>query len=200
MKDSLKNSIRKKFEGEQLSDQQLDCLMQTQNKLLHQQETATKPFIRYASFLSLAAVVVFSCFLFFNNLEIRKDMPFAIASEVAHNHYKLKPLEVESSALNEVSQYFTKLDFKPVSSVVLDHQQLTLLGARYCSLQGITAAQIRYKTQDGKLVTFYEVPYDKNTYSTFPMISKGEDPVVSYANGIGVKMWVEKGLLMAVTL
>ncbi len=200
MKDSLKNSIQKKFENELLSNEQLDSLMQAQDKLLHQRDTTTKPVIRYASFFSLAAVVVFSCFLLFNKLEIRKDMPFAIASEVAHNHYKLKPLEVESSVLNEVSQYFTKLDFKPVSSAVIDPQQLTLLGARYCSLQGITAAQIRYQTEDGKLVTFYEVPYDENIYSAFPMISKGEEPVVSYANGVGVKMWVEKGLLMAVTL
>ncbi len=199
MKDSLKNSLQKKFADECLSDEQLGTLMQVQEDTLKTTEKNRLYQLRYAPFFSIAAVLVLSCFLFFNNLELKQDMPFAIATEVAHNHFKLKPLEVESSVLADINNYFTKLDFKPISSLLIDPKILNLLGARYCSLQGITAVQIRYKTEDGKLVTFYEVPYDKDVYSIFPDIDKGKEPVVSYANGVGVKMWVEKGLLMAVT-
>lgn len=199
MKDSLKNTIKNKFAEERLSDDQLASLIQIQQSYAIKSKKSSPPVFRFATIFSLAAALVLSFSLIINNLKSNKDMPFAIATEVAHNHHKLKPLEVESSALRDVSQYFTKLDFKPVSSALIDPQKYNLLGARYCSLQGITAAQIRYETEEGKLITFYEVPYDENIYATFPRIEKGEQPLVSYANGVGVKMWVEKGLLMAVT-
>lgn len=199
MKDSLKNSIQNKFSEERLSKEQLDSLLDMQTNLASKQDKSFSSTFRLAAFFSLTAIVVFSCFLFFETLQFKRDMPFAIANEVAHNHHKLKPLEIQSSLLNDISEYFTKLDFKPVSSSLIDPTKFSLLGARYCSLQGITAAQIRYITQDGQLVTFYEVPYDESTYSSFPAIDKGEQPLESYANGVGVKIWVEKGLLMAMT-
>ncbi|MFV1873126.1 MAG: hypothetical protein ACMZ64_07385 [Oleiphilus sp.] len=205
MKDSLKTTIQKKFYDERLSEEELNALMDFQQqtqppKRLPSNKKTRFHRLRWPSILSLAAAVCLTLGLIFNPLELKKDMPLAIAAEVAHNHFKLKPLEVKSSDLTQVNQYFTKLDFKPISSSLLNDKNYRLLGARYCSLQGITAAQIRYQTEDGKVVTFYEVSYDEKRYSHFPAIEQGQSPLVSYASGVGVKMWVEKGLLMAMTL
>lgn len=204
MKAPLKNSIQEKFSQIELSDDKLDKLMALQTKHLNTQEdesavTSYEPLIK-PSILAFAAMILLTFSVFIFQPYQQTNMAVEIANEVTHNHFKLKPLEVESSVLSEVNSYFTKLDFEPISSHLLATQKMTLLGARYCSLQGITAAQIRYKSEDGKVTTFYEVPYNKDIYSDMPIIEKGDEPIVSYSKGMGVKIWVEKGILMAMTL
>lgn len=144
-----------------------------------------------------------------NPIAGKSDISYLIAKEVAKNHMKLKPLEVASPNFSKVSGYFGKghLDFKPVPSVFLAKNNVNkLLGARYCSIQSVTAAQIRYKNADGKFVTFYEVGYDADKFGDIPTFtalnsepinSQKTVPKVHYVNGMKVHIWVEKGLLMA---
>ncbi|MFT6908186.1 MAG: hypothetical protein ACJAS1_004880 [Oleiphilaceae bacterium] len=216
MKAPLKKSIQNKFNTIHLTDDKLDGLMVLQDQTLshdnghekghkkaYKQNHKTGPFKnnKAISFkiLGLAAVMLLTLSLFLTK-SYEHNMPFEIATEVTHHHFKLKPLEVQSSVLSEVSNYFTKLDFKPIPSKLISNRNLTLLGARYCSLQGITAAQIRYQSESGEVTTFYEVPYTEAIYSVLPDIGKGEEPLVSYSKGVGVKIWVEKGILMAMTI
>jgi hypothetical protein len=135
-------------------------------------------------------------------LQFSKDnfqtMPQQIAEEVVSNHLKLKPLEVKTGSINAVRGYFTKLDFMPVESSLQALNNLQLIGGRYCSLQGITAAQLRMK-QGENLQTLYETEYVPDVFGDIPILEKGEEPQVVYAKGIKVKVWVEKGLLFALT-
>jgi len=88
-------------------------------------------------------------------------MTLRIAMEVAPNHIKLKPLDVETDSMERIRRYFTDLEFVRVESQLLASSNLELLGGRYCSVQSV--------------------------------------PVVVNVKGISVRIWVEKGLLFALT-
>ncbi|MCG9731450.1 hypothetical protein L1D44_16775 [Shewanella sp. Isolate13] len=123
------------------------------------------------------------------------DMHAKIANEVAKNHIKMKPLEVQTAQLSQLRAYFTELDFTLVSSSRIDDAK-QMIGGRYCSIQGLTAAQIRF-VDPPQSVTLYEVQYDKRLYGEIPIIESGEAPIELVVRGVAVSIWVEKGLLMA---
>lgn len=126
------------------------------------------------------------------------NLPLAIANEVAMNHIKMKPLEVKSQNLPALRSYFTELDFSVSGSKEFRLPQSRLLGGRYCSILGVSAAQIRYRGSDSdNKVTLYQVGYDKELYGELPNVEKGDVPKVMFVKGVKVRLWVEKGLLMA---
>ncbi|PKG74625.1 hypothetical protein CXF86_11350 [Shewanella sp. GutCb] len=126
-----------------------------------------------------------------------RDMSWKIADEVARNHVKMKPLEVQTQNLNQLREYFTQLDFTLVNSSLLDNSASKMLGGRYCSIQGLTAAQIRFKQDNGAPVTLYEVQYDPSLYGELPVLEQGQQPIEQVVRGVEVSIWIEKGLLMA---
>lgn len=152
--------------------------------------------------MAAAGMFLFAVITAFMALQFSQDnlltMPQQIAEEVVSNHLKLKPLEVKTGSINAVRGYFTKLDFMPVESSLQALDNLQLIGGRYCSLQGITAAQLRMK-QGENLQTLYETEYVPDVFGDLPILEKGEEPLVVYAKGIKVKVWLEKGLLFALT-
>ncbi|GIU25584.1 hypothetical protein [Shewanella sp. MBTL60-007] len=123
------------------------------------------------------------------------DMHAKIANEVAKNHIKMKPLEVQTAQLSQLRAYFTELDFTLVSSSRIDDAK-QMIGGRYCSIQGLTAAQIRF-VDPLQSVTLYQVQYDKRLYGEIPIMESGETPIELVVRGVTVSIWVEKGLLMA---
>ncbi len=131
--------------------------------------------------------------------ETASDMPLRIAEEVVGNHLKLKPLEVQGRDLAKLGEYFSELDFVLRDSGELAVAGLDLLGGRYCSLQGNSAAQLRLRDAQGRLHTLYQVPYDRAAFSDLPRVEEGEKPQQVYASGVGVRIWVEKGILFALT-
>ncbi len=126
---------------------------------------------------------------------VPQTVSWNIADEVAKNHIKAKPLEVQAQNLAQLRGYFTELDFTIVSSSRLSPNSL-MLGGRYCSIQGLTAAQIRFIDQE-QAVTLYEVQYDKALYGELPVIEADQQPIEHIVRGVAVAIWVEKGLLMA---
>ncbi|ABV85452.1 hypothetical protein [Shewanella pealeana] len=123
------------------------------------------------------------------------EMSIKIAVEVAKNHIKMKPLEVQTAQLSQLRAYFTELDFTLVSSSRIDDAK-QMIGGRYCSIQGLTAAQIRF-VDPLQSVTLYQVQYDRTLYGELPNIDSGEKPLQLVERGVAVSIWVEKGLLMA---
>ncbi|MEC8428358.1 MAG: hypothetical protein VXZ35_08030, partial [Pseudomonadota bacterium] len=94
-------------------------------------------------------------------------------------------------------QYFTELDFSVAQSARFSDRNQTLLGARYCSIKGITAAQIRYDNPEGNPITLYEVGYDPGTFGQLPALEDNEPPMQITTQGVKVSLWTESGLLMA---
>lgn len=221
-KQSLKRATQDYFEQIELTDAELDRLgsmleqvneydtpASVEANAIHEGNEPTGHAKRLKlpswQFYGFAASILLAVTLVWHQLAPvgSQDVSYLIAKEVAKNHMQLKPLEVSSNNFQKVSNYFYKLDFKPAPSAFLDRNNIRALqGARYCSILSVTAAQIRYKNADGKVVTFYEVGYDMDKFGNMPTISKALDgssttPRVHYVNGMKVDIWVEKGLLMA---
>lgn len=120
----------------------------------------------------------------------------SIASEVALNHIKLKPMEIKTHDMREIRAYFDRLDFVPLQSSLAEFNQLSLLGGRYCSLQGHIAAQLRFEDlTNGGSRTLYQTAYRPDYFPALPVLEQGESPLTTYANGVHTRIWVEKGVL-----
>ena len=206
----LRECVTQRFEKESLTPEQLDCL---QERLLQadlidtnsttdpdmstcaQSSTPATWFVSKRYAMLLVAVALFAVLalprIWIQNI----SLPERIAQEVARNHLKMKPLELESSSMAEIAHYFAQLDFNPIHSQVFPLGEDRLLGGRYCSIQGITAAQLRYLDEQAQRVTLYETAYDPRVFSALPDIDKGEKPLVLYAKGLKMTIWVEKDLL-----
>ena len=196
---SLKNSIQQHINYIDLQDEKLDELVQLQESLSNNQADRS----RFSAFTKLAGIaatliIAIAAGLFISNQQA--SIGGKIALEVSKNHLKLKPLEVNSNQLSDLSNYFTQLDFKLVHTKILSDPNWELIGARYCSIQGNSAAQLRLKNkQTGVIETLYQAPYYETQFSKVPVLEHSQPPLEEYAKGIGVNIWVEKGVLFALT-
>ncbi|NOY17659.1 MAG: hypothetical protein GXP23_12210 [Gammaproteobacteria bacterium] len=199
MSQPLKQQLNRYFKQVELSDRQLTEL---EGLINAQTEKENRIGRFYGSKLPAIAIILVAVIAIFMTSpiprDIPKDMPRLIAEEVVKNHLKLKPLEIKAGTINAIRGYFSKLEFMPIESSVVSDEDMQLIGGRYCSLQGVTAAQLRMK-QGRSLQTLYQTQYLPDVFGYIPQIEKDESPLVVYARGIKVKIWVEKGLLFALT-
>lgn len=199
MKESLKKLVKYQFDEVSLNDEQLSAL---EELMMESAVKNRRPQHGFRIPLALAAMVFVAAVTAIMVMQIPgkniADMPQLIAKEVVKNHLKLKPMEVTTSTIGEVRGYFSRLDFLPVESQLLAPAGLQLIGGRYCSIQGITAAQLRMK-QGESLQTLYQAEYIPDVFGDLPFIDKGEEPLTVYSRGVKVKIWVEKDILFALT-
>jgi len=192
---NLKTSFKQHVESQSLSAAQLDQLMAMQA----QHAESARPLKRYVQAAAFALILL-SGWLFHAMQTPEGSLDQRIGSEVVKNHIKLKPLEVQTNDMQAIREYFTELDFSPIQSQLLADNNSTLLGGRYCSIQGVTAAQLRLKDKStGQIQSLYQTVYDENVFSGLPKLEEGGKPVTVYANGVAVEIWVEKGVLFAIT-
>jgi len=79
-----------------------------------------------------------------------------------------------------------KLDFTPVASSRIEKNGLRFLGARYCSIQGQLAAQIKLIDNNGQIQTLYQTQMNSKLESL---------PEKMYVvNGVRITQWQENGL------
>ena len=193
----FKTSIRNICQQPQLDDDTLEQLLQLQNDLLPENsKQETQPWYRSAASGWATSLILVLGLLFI--LLQPKDHREEIAYEVVKNHLKLKPLDIKTQSMSDIRSYFTQLDFSPVHSEILDQllerPQQSMLGGRYCSVKGVTAAQLRF--QENEVSTFYQVPYQSELHGDIADISQNEEPDRMMVKGLEVSLWQEKGLLM----
>ncbi len=185
MKKTLKENIRENYAELKLSPEQLRSLDSLQ------QNRAGKHGVRFFLKISLGAtaalVLILSLYLFQGSGSLAEK----IVDEVAYNHNKNVQMEIKTASIDEVQSFLSKLDFTLIHSERLPLEQWDLLGGRYCSIQGRLAVQMKIRNKaDGKLKTFYQVPYPKE-------LSHIESvPMETYASGVKVRLWRERGLLL----
>ncbi len=199
-KKPLKQQLQQQINQVQLNDSQFAALEDLMEKGADNVEaSADRHLWRSFAVAGMLLVAIASIFMVsqFPGKSI-EDMPQLIANEVVSNHLNMKPLEVKAGSINKVRGYFTKLNFLPAESKLRALNSLQLIGGRYCSLQGITAAQLRMR-QGQNLQTQYQTEYLPEVFGDLPRLEDGESPLIVYAKGIKVKIWVEKGLLFALT-
>jgi hypothetical protein len=118
-----------------------------------------------------------------------EDVTRQVIDEVAYNHNKQMTMEVKSANLAEVTNYLSKLGFSLISSKLLPTTKWDLLGGRYCSIHGKLAAQLKVRNrEDNRIYTLYQALLPEQMAD----INQLED----YADGVNVKLWREKGLLL----
>lgn len=191
---NFKKVLSEKIQVVSLSQDQLDNLSALQHN------TPKRKYSHLLSMTAIIAVIAFTAIVIQQSMQPNISIEQAIGNEVAKNHIKLKPLEVKSSQINTLRDYFKELDFLPTASSNVDFKVQKLLGGRYCSIQGITAAQLRLKDRrTGNIQSLYQTSYDQKLFKYIPDLAKGEPPVTVHSKGVAVEIWVEKGLLFAVT-
>lgn len=199
----LKQAVREHQAAHQLQPKQLDHLLAMQTELgvakPSKAVTVRRPLLAVAG-ITLAFLLGW---LLRSQTPIGPDpgtnpMIAQIADEVAENHLKRKPMEVETGDIEELRAYLQQLDFQPVQPALLASADAALIGGRYCSIQGGIAVQLRVETADGKVRTWYQTRYDRKRLGEIPHRARGEPPIATMARGVPVQIWVEKGLLFAV--
>ena len=198
-----------------LSDEELASLFNQQTTQLSQRlenepnskletEKTTRKRLSFKQYtvgmLSACALFIAVVMVTFYANPRQNPLVLAIANEVVENHLKLKPLDIQTNSFTDIRGFFTLVDFAPRTSTTLANQfsisTQDLLGGRYCSIQGTTAAQLRFQPDDHRLNTFYQVAYDATKYGEIPNINEGEMPLSVVVKGLNVAMWVESDLLM----
>ena len=111
----------------------------------------------------------------------------AIAREIAMNHRKLLDVEFISETIPDLSQQMGKLDFSLIRPGRLS-EALTIVGARYCSIQGAIAAQIQLTDAAGHPYTLYQ------TRIRAPLTSIQEETFEF--EGLQLKLWHENGIFL----
>lgn len=194
----IDQAVQHQVESVSLSDEQCDALLKMQQGVLAEPQPVPAPakhapaaWLRWA-IPSVSIAVCAVLVLLFGALT--PPIEQRIAKEVVKNHLKLKPLDVASNSLPAVRRYFTQLDFAVVQAkqpllLAATKPEPRLLGGRYCSIQGVTAAQLRYAHPHG-VTTLYQVAYDERVFG--PMASRTN----MVLDGVHVSMWLEQGVLL----
>lgn len=201
MNKPLKISVQEHLRQKKLSNQQLSQLHRLQDNYRQNHRTVrSAKRVRTLALLSVVLFVILVVPLFKFALLPNQSMQQRIAEEVAGNHLKLKPLETSANNMQGIIDYFQQLDFLPVKPEFFNSGNYVLLGGRYCSIQGVTAAQLRIKNrQTGALHSLYETQYDPKVFDNLPKLEQGTEPLSVYAKGMKVKIWIEKDVLFALT-
>ena len=211
---SLRDAARKQTESVELNPEQLDHLLRMQHEAMEKAGSAPKSAISPAhpgaftqrsrlalvgGFSALVGVMLAMLVQWQGASMGSNPMIARIADEVARNHLALKPMEMTSGSLQDIRGYFKKLDFLPRQTRLLAGFDTRTLGGRYCSIGGGIAVQLRVQEAGGELRTLYQVRHDPKRFGTLPDIGKGKTPARAAARGVAVKVWVENGLLFAMT-
>ena len=109
-----------------------------------------------------------------------------VSKEIALNHNKGLLPEFNSTDYVALATAMDKLDFSPIQPNEIDVSGLQLIGARYCSIHGQLATQIKLVDSNGDLVTLYQTQLNQEL---------SQLPEGSYQiNGVSVQQWQEAGL------
>lgn len=118
-----------------------------------------------------------------------------IAHEVLTNHLKIKTLDIETDSIAVLRDFFSRLEFSPFFSSQLKQGEFRLLGARYCTLQGVVALQFRLLSSKGEVVTYYQALYDQKHFGNLPDINQGDKPTVFYEQNFAMTIWKEDNVV-----
>ncbi len=197
----LAEAIRREVGRHRLDDARVEQLLRQQQQVLAAAAATRTPTralgLRCA--VSLVALILIGLLGWWLLRPPGVDVSRQIALEVVENHLKLKPLDVHTDTIAGIQSYFTQLDFSPVASAALPDQLAPgaprLLGGRYCSIKGDTAAQLRFQN-GAQTVTLYQVGYRASSFGAVPELGDATAPKVLFVKGLQVSIWVEKDLLM----
>ena len=191
MRIPLKQAVKFHFSGRSLSPEKLRKLDPYR---IRSGMTAGLAIFRNRKTRSILIAVAASLILVlpFGLFELhQKRLQDQIVEDMVYNHFKqLKP-EIITSSLESLQNYFSGLEFQLVQSSFLPPGEWKVLGGRCVYVQGQLSVLMRVQHKGtGTICSFYQVPVPKG-------FSAATDVEERYLKGVKVKIWCEKGLLMA---
>ena len=132
MRQPLKKTVRDRFADVELGSRQMDDL----EGILQSASAPRRPWWRHPATAAAVVLLAVGSLVSIQQYESYRAAGLleAIAIEVADNHLKLKPLEIESADLRSVLGYFEDLDFQlQASPRITGNPGDRLLGGRYCT-------------------------------------------------------------------
>ena len=130
------------------------------------------------------------CLLFGLRQEQQRATERAVCAEVVMNYEKHSPMQVLTSHYSDVQAALNRLDFSimPANARILEAYRL--VGGRYCSIQGVPAAQLRVREiRSGKECTLYAVKAVGTLYDVNSTIDR--------LDGVRVEVWQQDNVLFA---
>lgn len=177
--DNLKKQLKEHFQSKALSEGQFQSLERIQEqKNWYYQFNFSMP-------MAASFIIIFIIGLT-NFIGQSKTTLQLIAGEVIYNHKKNLPSEFLVDKMSDLNNRLIKLDFQIKDSPSLASHEV--IGGRYCSIQGLNAAQIKIK-KDKKVSTLYQ--------SNFSAVDKKDLPFELIKDDVKVEIWIEDKILHA---
>ncbi len=111
-----------------------------------------------------------------------------VVAEIGHNHRQHGALVVKSNQYGVVQNALSELDFpvRPRREELV--QDFLLVGGKYCTIQGLQAAQLKLNHRKSQVIhTLYVLPITDNI--------KDVELGIYETNGVQVELWTDQLLL-----
>lgn len=137
-----------------------------------------------------ALICIVSLFQFMRPDGLSEDaLAMLVSREIALNHNKGLLPEVKANNYSSLNAQLDKLDFSLLQSKKGQLLDLQLIGARYCSIHGQLATQIRLLGDNGEIYTLYQTQLNEELQAL---------PEEDYeVDGVHVQQWQEAGLFFS---
>lgn len=153
---SLKQHAVEYYHTQTMNQHKLDQLLELSESINSRSKLSRN---KIPDWRSIAAVLVIASSITLGINQYQKNTLIKIVpQEIALNHSKQLSLEFYADNYASLDKMMNKLDFNLLASSNTSLAGLTILGARYCSIQGNLAAQIRLKDKKGTYYTLYQTP------------------------------------------
>mgnify|MGYP005850214113 CR=1 FL=1 len=193
------SSLRQMFKGLLTQDRLSDREYRKFQRLL--EDKPQRPWFQNPRMLGVGAVsVAFVLFLALAVLPLnhdKRDIYQRIAEEVLVNHTRLYLPDVLGDSVADLRPNFERLDFSPLNSSLINRDQWSLKGGRYCTLQGAIAVQMSFESPAGHTLTHYQAAYDPAKFGSLPDTGRNQPPLTLVRQGVRIDIWVENDLVMA---
>ena len=147
--DRLTTHIRQHYADRELSQEKIQTILSRGENLSERFPS------RYLTILVTAAVLILG-FLFTDHHLEKNRLKDRVLAEIAMNHNQQLQVEVTGNRYQNLQIQLNRLDFALLPSDPTVRETYTLLGGRYCSIQGGLAAQLKVKhKRTGDVLTLY---------------------------------------------
>ena len=201
----IKNHMNDYYQSKSLDDDKIQLLMDISTQYAQKRELDNKKdrFSLIGHFLNqqkmaLVASVMLLVMSFWgvNNFEqneqLKNNFSQLVAQEIALNHNKQLTLDFNEVKYSRLNKLMHKLDFQITESQHINLAGLEVVGARYCSIQGNIAAQIRLRDDAGKVYTLYQTKLTD--------LLKKSPANIQSVDQIDVKQWQENNVFFGLAV
>lgn len=182
--DDLDKKIKQAYRSKKLSEKQLSGIINQQAVATKKSPLISKSLLKYAALFLVVLSTAFALYYFLSPQENKILNQYA--EEIAYNHKKGLPVEIETGNVAELNLELTKLNFELYLPPRITNAY-ELKGGRYCSVDNRIAAQLKLINQQDKVFTCY-VFKKEESFNFDKEFSK---------KGVQVSLWNSSGLVYA---